>query len=566
MELEPVQYIKLFRKWFWLVFLGMFLAGGVSFIIRNTRPPSYQAKTTILIGSFIDAPNPDESEIRTGLELAQTYAELVTTYDVLQATVDAFALPLTTDQLSTIIDVNIVHGTSLLELVVTYPEPALVADIANGIAAQLILNSPTNLTSEQETQISFLNSQIESLNQQLQESRLQLDAISARLESSQEQSEIDNMTVQYNATFEQINWATSTIAQFSNTIATLQQRTNSVEIVERARIPTTPSGAGVVSMTVLGAAAGAILAGALVLLIEYFDNNIRVSDEVTSTLALPVLASIVRFGNTNDEYPERLITRQDIQSSAAEGYRKLRTNLLFAAHEGQKRAYVITSPNPGEGKSVTVSNLAVTLAQAGLQVLLIDADLRRPTLHEVFGVKNEYGLTTLLLTETSPSGTLQTGDFNESRVDFRKCLQETAIPRLRLISSGFIPANPTEILGSALMQRWTQTFLSASNVDIVLIDTPPCLVVADSSIITVTAEADVIMVLEAGRTRRSHALKAKEQILQVGGKIKGVVLNGVNPRDDEYGYGYEYYYLPDNQNDKNGNFRQFLDRNRNGST
>jgi len=129
----------------------------------------------------------------------------------------------------------------------------------------------------------------------------------------------------------------------------------------------------------------------------------------------------------------------------------------------------------------------------------------------------------------------------------KQCLQTTSIPKLMVITSGFIPKNPTEVLGSVSMRRWIEAFQASDKIDIILIDTPPSLVVADSSVLATTVKADVIFVVEANGTRRAAAIRIKEQFEHLGCNIKGVVLNGINPRDEAY-YGYGYYYTYYSQN------------------
>jgi capsular exopolysaccharide synthesis family protein len=122
-------------------------------------------------------------------------------------------------------------------------------------------------------------------------------------------------------------------------------------------------------------------------------------------------------------------------------------------------------------------------------------------------------------------------------------LQDTEVPRLKVITSGFIPENPTELLGSVLMRRWMDVFRKSPNIDVVLMDTPPCLLMSDSVALAAATTADVILVLQAARTRRVAAQKAKEQFLHVGSEIKGIVLNSVVTREEDYyGYGYYTYY------------------------
>src|SRR5690606_2726534 len=240
--MEFAQYVHLFRKWLWLIVVAAFIGGGISFIINTGQPSVYRARTIIAIGRFIEARNPEQSDIRIGIELAQTYAQIARTTDVLEATIEALNLPLSTEELNRLIETEILTGTSLLVVNVNYTDAILAADIANGLAEQLILKSPTNLTPDQLAQIDFANSQISALTAQIAQARTELDLVSSQLENATTQSEITRLTQQRNALVTQINEASATVAQFTDTVSKLQQNTNALDIVERARIPTTPSG------------------------------------------------------------------------------------------------------------------------------------------------------------------------------------------------------------------------------------------------------------------------------------------------------------------------------------
>lgn len=542
--MEIAQYIRLFRKWLWLIIIAAFVAGGIGFVVRSIQPPVYTARATIAIGSFIQAPNPDTSDIYTGVELAQTYSVLATSRNVTQPVVDNLNLEISPEGLSGYIDTRIVTGTALMVISVRYGDPILAADIANEVAQQLINNSPTNLTPEQQSQIDLANEQIARLTEQLDQSRIELERIDEALIRVTDTAEQTRLSERRDALIDQTNQASATIAQFSDTITRLQERTNSVDIVEQARVPTAPSGAGPFNITMLAALVGVVLAGAAILLIEYLDDTIRTTEEAAQTLALPVLGGIPVFGKPKDAYKERLITTLPLLVSlVSEGYRTVRTNLLFSAEMGNKKVFIVTSPGPGEGKSVTTANLAISMALAGMRVLLIDADLRRPRVHEVFNLKNDFGLTTLLYA-TQQDGIVPMGTDVYVPEKITQCLQDTHVPKLRVITSGFIPENPVEVLGSVLMKRWVENFQNASNIDIVLIDTPPSLAMTDSVILAASTNADVILVVDARRTRRDAAKKVKEQFAGVGTKIRGVVVNRVNPKDEVYygyGYGYGYY-------------------------
>jgi Mrp family chromosome partitioning ATPase/capsular polysaccharide biosynthesis protein len=546
--MELIQYIRLFRKWLWLILLAAFVTGGISFIINTGLPSVYDAQVTLAIGTVLEDPNPNAGTIGVAERLAPTYAQLVRTFDILQATIDELGLPMSPEELRGAITTRILSNTSLLVLTVTHPDPVVAADTANGLANQLIQQSPANLTLEQQQQLDFSVEQVSLLNQQLQDARLQLEAIDSQIETTTNETEINRLTEQRNATLNQINQASSTIAEFNTAITELQLRTGSIEIVERARIPSSARGTNVINITLLGTAVGAVLAIMVALVMEYLDDTIRTTEQAAQVLALPVLGAILRFGKKEAKYSDRLITRMPSMSPVVESYRTLRTNLLFASRNRRKAVYVVTSSGPEEGKSVTSANLAITMAQAGLQVLLIDADLRRPRVHEIFSLENKVGLTTLLFADpgqaNDDNGGVIDGDETQLPTNLKQCLQNTTVPRLRVITSGFIPSNPTEILGSALMERWVEVFRSSANIDVVLIDSPPCLLVADSAVLAVTAKAEVLLVVDGGHTRRGAALKAKERFASLGVDIKGVIVNRINPREESYDYGYEhsYYY------------------------
>lgn len=552
--MELAQYLRLARKWWWLIALSAFVAAGIAFIINVRQPPVYRTQTTVSIGNYLDSPNPSSGEIRTGIDLAQTYAQLATTFDVLQGTVDALGLLISPDALGARVGTQILPGTSLLVITVTFNDPILAADIANTLAEQLIANSPTNLTPEQQAQIDFLNTQIADLTVQIQDSREQLADINLILQTTTDTDDIERLTSQRTATIDQINEAQSTIAQYTSTVATLQQRTNALDIVEQARIPTAQSGTGTTTSVLLGLLIGVGLSIGVVLLIEYLDDTIRNTEEAAQVLALPVMGAVVRFGRKAKRHSDMLLTNFPSMSPIAEGYRSARTNMLFSdrQHNG---VFIVTSPNPQEGKTITTSNLAVVMAQAGLNVLLIDADLRRPMIHSVFGLENEVGLTTLLYSDP-PQPKNQNGDMRGENIllsgEFLRCVQNTDIPQLRVLTSGFMPSNPSEVLGSAAMKGWIDAFRAAPTIDIVIIDTPPTLAVADSQVLAAATEADVLLVIDCGKTRRISAIRAKDAFTNLGIKLKGVIANRVNPRE-EYYYGYYYgYYTKSGKPSRNG--------------
>jgi capsular exopolysaccharide synthesis family protein len=214
----------------------------------------------------------------------------------------------------------------------------------------------------------------------------------------------------------------------------------------------------------------------------------------------------------------KLVTLTEPASPASEAYRTLRTNIHFSSLDTPLKTLLITGTDPGEGKSTTLANLAVTMAQAGNRVLVIDCDLRRPSQHRIFGLKNLAGLTTMMV---------------ESDAKERPPLQETAVPNLRLLSSGPLPPNPSELLGSRRMAE-VLTQLKAE-ADIILLDAPPIIAVADAAILAARADG-VLLVVQANKTRRDLAKRAKAALEKANANLLGVVLNNVKLDTSIYGY------------------------------
>ncbi len=216
--------------------------------------------------------------------------------------------------------------------------------------------------------------------------------------------------------------------------------------------------------------------------------------------------------------PALLITITDPRSPVAEAYRSLRTNLSFANLDQKLRTILVTSAAPEEGKSTVLANLAIVEAQAGRQVIIVDADLRRPRQHELFGLVNSQGLTTMLAEENG----LQ-----------QPPLQATAVPGLQVLTSGPQPPLPAEMLASERMGRAIAAL--AARADLVLFDAPPVVAVTDAAILASQVDG-VLLVIHADRTRREHAQRAQQLLEKVNAHIIGSVLNNAAPDSGLRGY------------------------------
>jgi polysaccharide biosynthesis transport protein len=225
---------------------------------------------------------------------------------------------------------------------------------------------------------------------------------------------------------------------------------------------------------------------------------------------------------------ETLVTLSDFGSISAEAFRTLRTNLIFSQSIQTLRTMVVTSPSPQDGKTTTSANLAVTFAQQGMRVLLIDCDMRKARLHNMFQVPREPGFSQLLARQAT----------------VKDVTRETAVENLFLIPAGVLPANPSELVGSAIARAMIESL--AKEYDIVIIDTPPVHVAAEALILGSMANG-VLMVLRAGYSERGAALEAIQRLNNVGAHVLGAVLNDPDHKVPEYG---SYYYYYDYHDDK----------------
>lgn len=225
----------------------------------------------------------------------------------------------------------------------------------------------------------------------------------------------------------------------------------------------------------------------------------------------------------------RLVVLEKPKSPISEMYRILRTNVQFAAVDTVIKSVVVTSSGPGEGKSVTTANLAVAFAQSGKSVIVVDADMRKPTQYQLWGMDNLRGLTNVLISEEN----------------VESVLQRTPLPNLRVLTTGPIPPNPAEMLGS---QKMTVLIEKLSELaDIVLIDTPPVIAVTDAALLAPQVDG-VILVIGSGIARIDAAQRVKEMLLNGKARILGTVLNMVDDDSDDY---YYYYYYGEGNDKKN---------------
>jgi non-specific protein-tyrosine kinase len=246
---------------------------------------------------------------------------------------------------------------------------------------------------------------------------------------------------------------------------------------------------------------------------------------------LPTLAGIMRIKPSQNEGERRLVTMEQPRAPVSEAFRILRTGILFSSVDRESHVLLITSPNPMDGKSVVAANLAVVMAQAGHRVLLVDADLRRPVQHKIFEQANGNGLTNMLLNMK------MNGSREAQHEQLEQVIRPTSQTGLELLSSGPVPPNPSELLGSEKMKALIS--LLKESYDFIIFDSPPGLAVTDALILASLSDSTLLMT-NVGQTRLNHLVQIVNRLREVNAHIIGVVLNRLTPRGDAYYYYYHY--------------------------
>lgn len=357
--------------------------------------------------------------------------------------------------------------------------------------------------------------------------------------------------IQYNILKQELDTAKSLYTEFLQkthqaNLEVAQQHSN-IHVIQPAKPPTEPIGPKR-ALSILGgflaSFGGSIL---LVFAMERLDDSLRTTEDVSRYIQLPTMGVIPLIGSESmkrlaakakkwaaskaiaprnggsDMVMPGLQLRFDAYSAAAEAYRALRTSVLLSCAGAPPKKLLITSSQPGEGKTTTAINTAISLAQLGSPVLIIDCDLRKPSVHRCLGVTNEKGLSTYL----------------SGGMDAEAMILRTTVPNLSVLPSGPIPPNPAELLSSEKMRQMLDGV--SEKYAHILIDSPPLINVTDPVILSTMADG-VMIVVSWGKSSRDLVRRVRQELISVGAKIFGVVLNGVDLRRDGYGEDYYRYY------------------------
>jgi len=523
--IELRQYLHIIRKWLWLLILATLLAGGAAYLVSANMSPVYRASATLLINEADSPTSATYQDILSSERTARTYSELLRKRPILEGTAERLGLEvMDVRDLPFAVDVKPIRDTQLIELGVESDDRSLAAQAANTIP-QVFIKQYEAIQSRR-----FASSK-ENLSQQmagLEEDIKGTEEAIARLKESSdvsdraERARLESLLAQHRSSH-------SSIVQSYEEVRLAEARSlDNVIVVEPAEVPQRPIRPRKLLNTLLASMVGCMLALGIVFVTEYLDDTIKSPSDISEALGLTSLAIIPRIPGRG--LGDRLITVGHSRSPTSEAFRTLRTNIQFSSPDRPLKTLLVTSASPSEGKSLTVANLGVVMAQAGQRVILVDSDLRRPTLHRIFELPNESGLTNALFHDGSDVG---------------RYLQDAeAVENLSILTSGPLPPNPSELLGSERMRDLIEKLKAHG--EMIVFDSPPTLPVTDAAVLTNLVDGTVL-VTDAGTTRRGLAERAKTGLDQVGANILGASLNRIslNGGSGHYYYYYYYYYYAD---------------------
>ena len=521
--MELKQYIMPLLRWWWLLVVATLVSAGSSYLSVRQQPPIYQAHATLMIGRMIQDPNPNSGEFYLVQQLAATYADIGNRELVKNKTMEALDLTFLPATL-----VRAISNSSLIEISVMDTDARRAQAVANELANQLILTSPTGSNLEDQTRQQFVNEQLDQLQSQIKDTNAEIEKLQQQLGDLNSARQIADMQVQINAQQQKLTALQSNYASLLTT--TQSGAINTLSVIEPAGLPTIPIGSKKLLTILMAAAVGFIFATGAAYLIEFLDNTLKTAEQVNRLVQLPVIGYIGNVGRSGWKH-----VTENPRSLISEAFRALRTNLEFLGIDKPIKTILVTSPDAGDGKTLVAANLALILSQMEKKVVLLDCDLRKPGVHCALGIKAKPGLAEVFREHLPVLDTIQ------------KVNEQT----LSIIPAGSIPPNPSELLGSKRMKQILETL--AEIFDVIIIDCAP---LRTTDALILSAQVDGVVLITRYAHTTEHTLKVVvEQLRRANTRTLGVILNHV-PRANSLAYQYypnTYYGWTEKDHESKGN-------------
>lgn len=539
--MELRDYLRVIRVRKWVILQAVIVVTVAALAVSLVQTKTYESEARVLISendtgaAIFGTVLPElSSQPERGL---QTQVQLLQLRPLAESTVRKLNLSESPDELLKNVEVSSVGQTNIITVKATDSNPQRAADVANTLAQAYVDWS-------RESKRASIKDAADEVQNRLDTARADILDLGRRITAQGKSDELS-------AELQMATGAYTTLAQKLEELRVNEQlEVGSGAVVGPAVVASTPVSPNPLRNTGLGLAIGLVFGLGMALLYEYLDNTIKTDDEAEKFYGVPVLGHIP-FLKIEKGQEHNLAIVDQPGSATAESFRLLRNSLDFINFERNIKTLLITSSAPGEGKSTVAANLAASLAQAGSKVALISCDFRRPTTESFFNLPNILGLSDVLL----------------GRNSLKSALQRPGDEQLVVLTSGKMPPNPSELLGSSKMQSLIESVEEWA--DWVVIDTPPLLAVSDGATVARWADA-VLLVSRSGKSTRETALRGAEMLGNVGAKVIGVVVSGADEGAREGGYyagshyynryySYYYSYRPQGANGKKKHHREHLD-------
>lgn len=507
-----IKYIlRPLLKWWWLLIIAALLAAFASYMVVRQQPLIYQSNTTLVAGSAIFESNPSSNELYLNQQLATFYVELAKREPVRSATMEALSITFLPAY-----NIRLIPNSQFIEILVSDTDPLRAQAVANELANQLIQLTPS-YTEESQVRDDFIDEQLVRLEARITETQDEINEQQARLADLTGARAIADAETEIANLERRLSDLTT---DYANLLANSDRgAVNTLTVIDPANLPRTPVGPNKNLMVLLSAAAALGIAAAAAYLLEYLDDTLKMPDEISRLVGLPVIGYIADI--VKEDYLGAYVAKHP-RSAVAEAFRSLRTDLEFAGVDKPLETILVASPGMSVGKTSVAINLALVIAQSGKKVVLVDADLRKPSVHRILGLSNHRGLS----------------DIFRGNLEVQHVTTNWKDGNLTVVTSGGQPPNPAELLSSKKMNQVIQTLKGMA--DVVVVDGPPFLV-TDATILSAKVDG-VVLVYRYGHTRRNEALNTINQLRRVDARVLGVVLNRIpRTREDVFGM-YNYYY------------------------
>ena len=522
-EINLQDYITIIRRRRWTIFTFFVMTVCAVTIATFLQTPVYRATTTVLI----DEESPDVLSAKDSLALGspgyvsyreyyQTQLEIIKSRAIAKEVYAALALgnspeyakardPIKAFLAKLKVDPS--RNTRLVYIHFEDKDKELATQVASMItniyaARNLVYiskNENVNLIKNEYLKLQAKYSEYTKIYKEKHPKMIQLKAEIAQLEDRMRKEEADPFK-------------------------TTSLKANNVRVIDEAEVPKFPVRPKKSQNMLLAVIIGLIGGMALAFLAEYLDNTLKTTDDVERYAKLPLLGCVPSIERSFSEKEKDLFVSVAPTSPISEAYRSIRTAIAFSSSdEKELKDILVTSAGPQEGKSITACNLAITMAYSGNSVLLVDADMRKPRIHEVFGIDSEFGLS----------------NFLTGQADLDKIIKKTNIENLQVVTCGHIPPNPSELLGTKHMKAFLEKARQKFNV--VVVDSPPLTIVTDAVILSSIMDGTVL-VISSKKTTRSAVYHAKQLMTNAKANVLGVVLNNLHIERKNY---YSHYYYSD---------------------